>query len=317
MKLFLPYLKQDWKNKEFKKVIIAGIPRGGTTWLAELFSAVPNSAYIHEPLNLGRIRQVQYLKFHSRQYIPSDAKWEEAKNFMHDLVNGKIINPALLIHNQDIPALLRSEYLVLKFCRLNQMLPWFTKNVETLKPIYIIRHPCAVVYSQMNHGAFKYNIDFPYVFKAPGGPFNNDLYKTIEKEIYPLKSIEEVLALHWCLDSMPLYQMENNSSWTTVAYEEGILNQDTFIDKLFSSNKIEIPSDIERRLAKPSYSTQKNNRLRDGSSQLKKWKDKLTKTSINKIFDVLKFFGHDVYSSDLEPDYSKLIKHNSNIFFTP
>lgn len=319
MKIFLAYVEKSWSNRSFdgKSIVLTGMPRGGTTWLGEILTSIPGAVNIHEPLMIGRLPHLEKLKFSSRQVIPEGTNWPEAKEFLQDLTHGRILKPALLVYNEDIPDLPRAEYLVTKFCRLNQMLPWFCDNVNTLKPIYIIRHPCAVVYSQLNHGAFGYDHSkFPHKFKTPDCPFN-DVYKRIERYIFPLETEEEVLAAGWCLDTMPIFHSRNNKDWTTVTYEEAILDKEGFVERLFGTLNLEVPEPVYALLDKPSKSTQKENPLKTGSDQLSKWKEQLSSDQINRIMKVVEFFEIKFYTREVEPDYSLIRKENNNRFFNP
>ncbi len=44
------------------------------------------------------------------------------------------------------------DKLLVKFCRINRMLPWFAEQFDVRGIIFIIRHPCAVVNSMMRFG---------------------------------------------------------------------------------------------------------------------------------------------------------------------
>ena len=52
--------------------------------------------------------------------------------------------------------LLDTKQWIVKFCRANRMLPWMVEHLDIRPPIYLLRHPCAVVSSQLRHEAFDY-----------------------------------------------------------------------------------------------------------------------------------------------------------------
>ena len=68
-------------------------PRGGSTWLAEIFLHISNSILIDEPLWRGKVKvpfkkpdfhtrkvpQISDLKFFYNQHIPEEVDWPEAR----------------------------------------------------------------------------------------------------------------------------------------------------------------------------------------------------------------------------------------------
>jgi len=114
------------------------------------------------------------------------------------------------------------DRLVVKFCRLNRMLHWFSNSFDVRDPIFIIRHPCAVVASMLKHDSWE----------TAAGNAKNDKEQGLQTEHLPpelrslvdpvLAEIEtELLATLWCLDHyVPLtYHSEEGHPWVLVSYE--------------------------------------------------------------------------------------------------
>src|SRR5690606_10960359 len=193
--------------------IISGEPRGGTTWLAQLLNELSRSAMIWEPLAVSNVKEVQKLGFHWRQYIPEDEVWPEARRLMERILSGRLLSPYLC--QQTTPQQLQqSNHLLVKFCRANQLLPWLTRqfNFES-PPVYLVRHPCAVVASQLKHGGWK---NVSPSFSIPQTKFAS-FYSEHAGFLKTLDTIEERLAATWCLcNIVPLSHPDNNKRWITV-----------------------------------------------------------------------------------------------------
>lgn len=88
------YCKRLWKNYDMKNtIVIAGEPRGGTTWLYEiLLNSIPFSFGIWEPLALYRNVRLKELNFSWRQYIDPKHEWKEAEALFKDILTGRNMN---------------------------------------------------------------------------------------------------------------------------------------------------------------------------------------------------------------------------------
>src|SRR6185312_3597014 len=61
----------------------------------------------------------------------------------------------LYYHNKDLSEISKSQYFVIKDVNSNMLLPWITSNFP-IRPIYVVRHPCAVIASQLEYGHCEY-----------------------------------------------------------------------------------------------------------------------------------------------------------------
>jgi hypothetical protein len=300
--------------------VITGMPRGGTTWMAEVLNTVSNSLYLHEPLKKGRIEAFQKIDFDWNQFIPENASWREAEFLFQKLFKGQVLNPALIERTANMDNLLSTRKLVLKFVRLNRMLPWIVNHFPDLNlPMFIIRHPCAVIYSQMNHGAWNYvnQLQFPYKWCGPASKFN-EFYNVIQKKLPAVRSIEQHLAIAWCLDTLPLFHQYNDKKWITISYEKAVLNKESILREIFDRLDLKISDQTLYKLTSPSSSTQKLNPLEhSGQKQIAKWQSYFSKNKLEQINEILKIFEIDFYSvRDIEPDYQKIAGLNQSSFFS-
>lgn len=289
-------------------IIITGSPRSGTTWIAGILSEIPNTALLWEPLYLLALKKVSKLNFGWQQHIPEDADWPEAKDFMNRLFLGQVIAPSYVSETTK-EALERADRFVIKFCRLNMMMPWILNNFNIRIPIYIVRHPCSVIASQLKFGFGK---NAPDRYVIPEQPYNEIFYE-YEHILKSVRSNEELLAANWALENLiPLKSQDNNSKWITLSYEKLLLNPHEEVAKVFSRIGEAVPSSVYSKIQQPSARTQKNRSEVKPEILVSNWTKKLTPKQIERILNIVHAFGINAFTDNVEPDYSQILS-NSDI----
>lgn len=279
-------------------------PRGGSTWLGELLLQIPKSVLCNEPL--FRLTEFSELNFTWHQPIPPEADWPEAEEVFRKLLNREILDFRTYFTN-DLMHIPEADVHLFKFCHGNMLLEWLVDHFA-VTPILLVRHPCAVVSSQIQHHGWKdmkqgkqmsYNIpEFRY----------NDAYLLYEDVLNTVRTQEETLAATWCLTMVnSLKNKANDIKWITLAYENLYSNFEYEIDRVFGRLGIGIPPGVYEYNRKPSVSTLEysNEYVRSGK-QLNSWKDRLTNKQQNNIMGIVNAFGIDHYSHDPEPDLEKM-----------
>lgn len=269
-------------------------PRGGSTWLMEIIQTITKEPVIWEPLHLGiKDNPFKTINFGWRQHIPEVSEWKEAKELFDKLFSGKILADNIL-YKSSFLQVLNSKSLLFKICRGNALLPWLTNNYSfNFKPIFLIRHPFAVVSSQLSHGAW----DYPFVnYHIPDTPYN-DNYKRHSAFLKTIKTKEEALVAEWCLaNSEPLSHKDNNKKWLTINYEEFVLNPEKTLIRILTS--WEINYDLSLIDYKKNSSTTKDDSPDIIIDRLSSWQNKLNKNQLENMGNVLDYFEIDIYSKN-------------------
>jgi hypothetical protein len=292
---YLRVSKQMDKNPR-ENYLIFGDPRGGTTWIAEVIQSVIPTSLIWEPLSIGTVKEFRNLNFGWRQFIPEEAKWPEAQFAFEKVFRGKLLNHWTAAYTS--PEQLKTENpLLIKFCRGNQLLPWLINNFSFKnKPLYLIRHPFAVVASQLKQGGWNFHYDG---FKIPEIPFNM-IYKKHESFLMQLETKEESLVAYWCMTNQEvLNHPKNNKAWITVQYEDLVLNGIQSWKRIFSEWGIEIDSE-NIVLDNKSKTTVKGSPI-SGKSQVEYWTTKFDSDQISRMTAVLEYFEVKVYNENPYP----------------
>lgn len=274
-------------------------PRGGSTWLSEVVSLVPNTVVLWEPLNQRWVRHFDALDFAKRQYIPEDAVWPEAEEAFRELLRGKYLTNGLCKVSPPL-GFISAARMVVKFCRGNALLPWLTRAFSfNYAPVYLVRHPFAVVASQLQHGSW----DYPFTgFEIPDGPYN-DIYQKHSSYLASIETKEEALTAFWCLtNAVPMQNRRDNVDWITVYYEHLLSNPEKELNKIFQRWGMALPDAALARIRTPSATTKEATFTEGVEAQLEKWQSALSADQQAKMFDVLSYFGLKRYGMEVYPD---------------
>jgi Sulfotransferase family len=309
-----PFLKNNRLKKSEpsadKMLAVFSSPRGGSTWMAELLSAIPQSAIVWEPLDFTNIYpELTEARFTQNQYIPEHENWPEAKKYFSKLFSMQIDAFGLYAENRCLRELPASSYFIFKFVGANLLLPWLT-SLFTGRFVYIIRHPCAVISSQLRYKFIRNEIEKEGHQIFPEGRFHDQLVGTYSDIIKRAVHNEERLAAEWALTNLiPVTHTANDIRWITVAYERLYKDPAAELDRLFSRLKIGLPPDLLANIKKNSSTALASSAesIQSGQ-QLHAWKGNLSRRQIDNILGIVKEFGIDFYDESPEPDYTRLYR---------
>jgi hypothetical protein len=308
-------------------ILIVGAPRSGTTWLMEILATLPEYTYIFEPLNPIWCPESFEVGFRSRTYLSSDSKWQEGKDFLRKTFTGQIANLAIKdsiilsfltdISIKNTMSQLTGNKLIVKSVNMNRFLPWIAKQFQLRNIFFIIRHPCAVVASQLKSGLCGYRPSSPPykdIFPTPDIILDeaskiNELDTDIIDKLKKIKTREEILAAAWCLDNYILLSHPKPHPWSLIFYEKLVKDGEKEIIRIFNEiGEKRIPKKAFKNLKKPSMVIMKEElkSIIKPELQLSKWKGNLSEDQINIILQIVSDFGLDLYTEKLEPKYEKI-----------
>jgi hypothetical protein len=281
-----------------KSILLCCNPRGGSTWLLDLIRLIPNSAAIWEPLHPSPEKGAalfRELGFCLHQHIPEDAVWKEARDAFTSLFGGELMT-SFMGSATSMYEYFTADKAIIKFCRANALLPWLTKNFSfTYCPIYLVRHPFAVVSSQLKHGAWNHKLSG---FHFDQCPYNREYYSQYADYLAEARSKEEILFSRWCLSNViPLKVPPSKQRWITVYYENLLTNPEIEIDRIFSAWGIQPPSQILNQVSTPSSTTHQASFMVSKHKQLGKWKEFFNEKQKQDMDAILEYFGITQYSS--------------------
>jgi len=180
--------------------------------------------------------------------------------------------------------------LIVKCVRANRLLPWICYNFRIPTPILLIRHPCAVIASQLKTSDWNQTKKPPlpdYVKDLPG------LYETYLQA----NCVEEYLAISWSLDQLTPLMYREQFPYIIITYEELFTDSHRALTKIANTWKVELP--LEKALAtinKPSSVVYES-----GISGIEGWKNQLSSDQIMLIMKIVHGFGLHFYNDETLP----------------
>ncbi|MBK8580934.1 MAG: sulfotransferase [Flavobacteriales bacterium] len=294
----LARLQEQMDLDPSKAILLFASPRGGSTWLEEMLGTIAGTATIWEPLDLERGSGIRELGFAWRQHIPEGTEWPEAEDFFMRLFSGKVLTPYLA--QATTPAELRAaDQLIVKFVRGHLLLPWLAKRFSLPRPVLLVRHPCAVVASMMQHGAWDTH---PIPPPRPTAQRHGELMMRFHDIAGPINSKEEYLAYIWCsTHAFLLKHPLNDKAWTTITYEELLLHTEATLRKVFTPWGIPVPQEALEISKRPSRTTRSGSPTAKPLDQLSHWQSQLDPAQQDRILRMLQRFDVDLYGSDPLP----------------
>ncbi|WP_424099178.1 sulfotransferase [Moorena producens] len=285
-------------------LVITGSPRSGTTWLAEVLSKVTDFPILWEPLfpNEKNIHIHNVINF-ERIYFKDNEK-EKIKDdlfkYMFTVFSGRQLNPTTL-RNCDLLRSISPKGWVVKFCLATPLIPWINDSFPLIKPIIIVRHPCAVIASQIKWGWWKkwqnYDpLDLETAFSPVIPTYALD---TLRKVVREITTFEEILSVVWCLDNLRVLREDINPSNLIIPYECIVADGEKSILRILSHvkqiNLNSKPKSIESYLYKFSSTTHHLSSFNKGNRSLNRWREELSHEQIKKIMKIVNDFEINLY----------------------
>jgi len=292
--LIRPFLSlKEIKAKE--AILIFSEPRGGSTWILELLSNIPNSATIFEPLHSNYGLFLNDERYEWGTYPDPSIKNEQLLSEWNNLLSGNSIN-SYVVSRSEVIDYINSDKLVIKFIMGTPFLPWVSKNIQLkYKPIYLMRHPLAVAKSTLEN-LYKRGeavlIDHKWI---PEGA-NFDLYEK-NKDIFSKdRPVLHHLIGRWCMNNYFAMKETSNNEVIKVHYEDLLLHPNTVIANIFKIWNMETPPALFEKINIPSSSDFRKDFRADKNEQLKKWFIGFSNKELEEMDEILKRFEINVYS---------------------
>lgn len=276
-------------------IVISGSPRSGTTWAAQAVSAIPGSAVLFEPLNITRVPDARRAGFSWRTYVRPGTQWDEGERLLEKIMRGRVLNPWTV---QELRRPRRVRTWIVKFIEANRMLPWLTERFPVRSPLLLVRHPCAVIASQLAARWVGHVEDH-----------DPELEKDFPQVRAVLDAVESPLehrAARWAIDLLVPLSYQKPHPWITLPYEWLALRKDA-LDPAFDRWNLERPVGLSERMDQLS-STVLRSKSETYGNPVTNWTATLKRDDVRSILSVTHALGVDLYGDDPEPDDARLAR---------
>ena len=278
-------------------IFIISSPRGGSTWLGEIFSAIPNTIINWEPFH--PVHGVLPKDFNGGDaiFIPEEETSKEMEISIMDILNFKKYTNFTLSFSS-LKKVVKSKIVITKSVRTTCLIPWIVKHVPLVrKPVYLLRHPVAISFSHLK--AFD-NMELPMQKYVVPEMINNERFIIHKAYLKSLNSKIERQVAFWCLNNIEVINHpDHGKKWIVAFYENLVLDPENETKKIFDALNLSIDPDFIKKInfQKPSQTDMKQDFIKNGMKQLEKWKGWLSKEEKEKIQDIFDYFGLELYSA--------------------
>jgi hypothetical protein len=281
-------------------IVVAGWARSGTTWLAEVLSAIPKSAILFEPLHSERVREAVAAGLPGTDILPPGGGSAAQKLFMERVLRGDVLNWWTCSCNP-LSRAIRPDVWIVKEVRANYLLEWILGTFPVRRAVLIVRHPCATVASRLAQGWTPENAER----KVKQGAARRK-YPQFDALCRSLTDPFEVMAARWCLmNYVPLTLRPR--PFHVIAYESLATRGAADLEPVFADWGLQMPEAIEASFGRASATTKAGaTRRGTGRSAIEQWRKTLSAEQVARILSVVRQFGMDFYTEDPEPDYKRL-----------
>ena len=270
-------------------IFIFSEPRGGSTWLMEILSKLPDTAAIFEPFHshYGAIDTYTW----GNHYRIED-KWPEGFEGIQNVLNANKFD-SYQLERSSWYDIIRAKQFVFKCVMATPILPWIVHNFKfNYKPIFIIRHPLSVASSTLENlykREGKINVDHKW---EPTG-YNKELFDKHQDLFAEDTPMMDKLIARWCINNH--YTLQQEQKWITIHYEQMLLEPEQTLSHIFNEWGIPEPENICCDLDRPSHSDFTKDFRKDKQEQLRKWINKYSQTELDRFQTILDRFGIDIY----------------------
>ena len=287
------YLIRDRGGAKTPTVVVAGVARSGTTWLAEVLAASVPTREMFEPFHSVKVER--YRGFEYLQYVRPDADAPELFGFADDVLRGRIRDPRWI--DQNVTAF-RPHLRVVKDVRICMFLRWLSDRFPDVPMVYLVRHPCAVVASHLGLG-WSMEHDFRSILAQPA-LIEDHLVDHVEW----MRGLDDPLdrvAVIWCVENLVALRQIHGSRIPVVFYENMVRHADRVLPAVFDAVGLEFDEGVLTTLGRRSSTVFEGTPFHAGEDPTVAWTRRLSSEQVRRVLDVVERFGLGHLYRDTDP----------------
>ncbi|KPL89215.1 sulfotransferase domain-containing protein [Ardenticatena maritima] len=289
-----------------KHVWLAGSGRSGTTWFHNLLGLVPKTMKLFEPLNPDFVRlpplRPPVRTTHSRPYLPPESSSLTWSLFIKSIFAGFFLNDWVVYTyaapkiKQKAPRWQRwqqlryAEHVVVKAIRSNLLVGWIAAR-NLAKVVFIIRHPCATIWSQYQQG-WQMSID---EFLADKKLLQDHLHPYLPIIHQYNRTEWQQRALFWAIDNLVPLHYARTLPLLVVSYEQLVLNTEQELQRVFSFLEWDVDEQTWTHLRQRIHAREKRIDI------LERWKKEMPAEAVADILQITHAMGLDMYDEQPTP----------------
>lgn len=283
-------------------ILLASVPRSGSTWAMDLLATLPGYKSIYEPLHPDWYAPVRRLATGPRPAVAPNETHASFRGYLEAVFSGRVsgAHADYDLSPGAVASRLRADKLVVKSVRLARCLAWIVSAFELRQVYLLVRHPCAVVASQRRTGIRGHftppdeELDRDAVVAAALDDLGDEVPAELVERVETVRSEVEVLALLWAVDHA-LALARASPDLTVVAYEHLLTGGPEALSDLFAPLGVDTPSAAREAYGEPSHTTRGEVRS-TVEAQQERWAKQLTREEGQRVVEIVGWFGFEGFS---------------------
>ena len=267
-----------------RALVLAGSARAGTTWAADIVNHDNRYRVVFEPFHPNRLSLTRH--FQPRQYIRPEETDPRYTEPVRRILSGRV--RSLWTDKYNRRRVVRER--LIKEVRGNLLLGHVRRRFPGIPIVLLLRHPCAVVASQLQIG-WNWHADME-TFLVQGSLMEDHL-EPYRDELREAGSELDRLLLVWCIENLvPLRQLRAGQAHV-VFYEHLRADPRAEIERLFAYLRRPFDPGVLRTLGRPSAVSRKDSPVATGGDPVAAWQKELGEDQVGRAMELLARFGLD------------------------
>jgi hypothetical protein len=267
--------------------------RSGSTWLSEILGSVPRTRLIFEPFHPHR--GLAELADYRYRYIEPGRDVPVLEAVYDAILNGKRATP--WTEHLNSPTTMIYKRRLVKLVRANLLFPWLVNRYPDQKHVLLLRHPAAVVLSQVRNG---WNLSSARI-RDQADLRQSPAISALGRFGWPTSGFLSNLVF-WAAENRVAIDRALESDTMIVFYEHICLSPAEVLDELSRFLGLTLPTGALRRLDKVSWSSSADIGSMTVTEKISRWKGDLSEEQSSQVAEVLETCGlHEFYSLEPKP----------------
>jgi hypothetical protein len=275
---------------------------------------LPGYKFLNEPLFLRNNALAREAGFRWRTNFAPEEDNAIAETFFENVLSGRVSRGPLWHYSSpsSIGRLFEhaiNSKLVVKFCRAGRLLHWLLRHFEVRGTVFIIRHPCAVLASQLEHGGWALD-QLPHDVESEEalGQMPDTVRTRFADVLEDISTRLEMMTARWCLDYyIPLIEYaDSGHPWVLVPYERLVLEKKSEMNRILTALDAEATGAVRSQLKVASGYASEDLSTENHMRQLAKWRSRLSEKQISRVLEIVSAFNLDFYTEKVLPNYERM-----------
>ena len=274
-------------------ILLVGSGRSGTTWAQELINEQYEHRVVFEPFFPKMVPSTP--KRLSGRYISPQKKAHKIDIAIEQVLSGKIRNRWVDQFNRR--AIYRRR--LIKSIRLHLALKRVKVRNPQIKIVFMMRHPCAVVASQVKTdwgfrkaSVFTKQSDLVDDYLRPFLPYIEQAQSDFEERIYK-----------WAIENYVVLKQFKPDDIHILFYEELVAHPKKTLVDLFHYLQYELKSSWQEAIEKPSVTTISDRVDIKTDDRLNGWRHQISDDELTRAVEILSVFGlNKIYNEHAMPN---------------